>query len=85
MQSATTDPETGVFSFTCLEPTLTTDYRAVYDGRHHWIWRSDDTVQAFDVAADPSEVSPLLRIGSQSPRESFRWDPPATPAAPSRR
>jgi hypothetical protein len=31
-QSATTDPETGVFSFSCLEPTVTTEYRAVYHG-----------------------------------------------------
>jgi hypothetical protein len=31
-QSATTDPETGVFSFDCLEPTVTTEYRAVYGG-----------------------------------------------------
>jgi hypothetical protein len=32
IQSATTDPETGVFSFVCLEPAVTTDYRAVYEG-----------------------------------------------------
>jgi hypothetical protein len=31
-QSATTDPETGVFSFDCLQPTVTTEYRAVYSG-----------------------------------------------------
>jgi hypothetical protein len=31
-QSARTDPETGVFSFACLEPTVTTEYRAVYGG-----------------------------------------------------
>jgi hypothetical protein len=31
-QSATSDPETGVFSFACLEPTVTTEYRAVYSG-----------------------------------------------------
>jgi hypothetical protein len=31
-QTATTDPETGVFSFACLEPVVTTEYRAVYHG-----------------------------------------------------
>jgi hypothetical protein len=30
--SATADSDTGVFSFTCLQPTRTTDYRAVYQG-----------------------------------------------------
>lgn len=32
VQSAMSDPETAVFSFACLEPTVTTEYRAVYDG-----------------------------------------------------
>lgn len=32
VQTATTDPETGVFSFTCLEPSVTSDYRAAYEG-----------------------------------------------------
>ena len=32
IQSATTDPETGIFSFVCLEPAVTTRYRAVYEG-----------------------------------------------------
>lgn len=30
--TATADPDTGVFSFGCLEPTATTEYRAVFDG-----------------------------------------------------
>lgn len=30
--SATSDSETGVFSFTCLKPIRTTEYRAVYHG-----------------------------------------------------
>lgn len=30
--SAATDPDTGVFSFRCLRPAATTDYRVVYEG-----------------------------------------------------
>ncbi|HEX6247190.1 MAG TPA: hypothetical protein VFZ64_04915 [Nocardioidaceae bacterium] len=30
--SATADPETGVFSFDCLRPTVTTEYQVVYGG-----------------------------------------------------
>ena len=32
VDSAATDPETGVFTFSCLQPTATTDYRARYEG-----------------------------------------------------
>jgi hypothetical protein len=32
VDSATSDPDTGVFSFDCLKPSMTTDYRAVYQG-----------------------------------------------------
>jgi hypothetical protein len=35
-QTATTDPETGVFSFACLKPSVTTQYRAVYDGNLYY-------------------------------------------------
>lgn len=46
--SASTDPDTGVFSFTCLEPTRTTEYRAVYHGSV--LYAGSEGVRTVEVA-----------------------------------
>lgn len=42
VKSAMSDTETGVFSFTCLEPTRSTDYRVVYDGTIYYAGSQGD-------------------------------------------
>lgn len=41
-RSTETDPETGVFSFSCLRPDMSTDYRVVYDGTLYYEGSSAD-------------------------------------------
>ncbi len=47
------------------------DYRAVFDGRLHWIYRSNGQVEVFDILTDPEERKPLKAIASGSPRAVF--------------
>jgi hypothetical protein len=44
------------------------NYRAVFDGRFHWIHGSDGSLQVFDVLLDPAEAAPLRGASSGSPR-----------------
>lgn len=46
--AASTDPDTGVFSFTCLEPASTTEYRAVYHGSV--LYSGSEGVRTVEVA-----------------------------------
>ena len=56
MGSATSDPETGVFSFDCLRPGATTEYRAVYDGTLYYAGsQGDRTVQVARRVPDAME------------------------------
>jgi hypothetical protein len=70
--SATTDPETGVFSFDCLRPVATTDYRAAYDGTLYYAGsHGDRTVQVARRVPDAMEqVAPnrFRFTGSVQPR-----------------
>jgi hypothetical protein len=74
--SATTDPETGVFSFGCLRPVATTDYRAVYDGTLYYAGsQGDRTVGVARRVPDAMEqVAPdrFRFTGSVQPRYEDR-------------
>jgi arylsulfatase A-like enzyme len=46
------------------------EYRALFDGHHHWIFRSDGHVEIYDGLADPGETTPLEGIPLADPASS---------------
>jgi arylsulfatase A-like enzyme len=45
------------------------DYRAVFDGRFHWINATPGRLQVYDIFSDPAETMPLPGLDGKSPFE----------------